>query len=121
MTSRPGPTCNRERLQEGLHDCRFTTVIESHVRSLVYTGQQEFVYEPLPYGSGNRAWHEMPDLARRFLTPESPPTETALKSAVDLCYFAIYHALCHSNAQALAGRLRKRHTGRLPQGLHGHG
>ena len=70
---------------------------------------------------GNRAWHETLDLAGRFLTPESPPTETALKSAVDLCYFAIYHALCHSNAQALAGRLGKRHTGRLLQGLHGHG
>ena len=73
------------------------TVIESHVHSLEYTGQQKFVAETLPQVSGDRTWHEMLDLAGRFLTTENPPSETALKSAVDLCYFAMYHTLCHSN------------------------
>ena len=87
------------------------TIIESHVHSLEYTRQREFVEEPLPQVGGSQAWHEMLDLARYFLTRGNPPTEIELKSAVDRCYFAMYHALCHSNAQALAGRLREERPG----------
>ena len=82
------------------------TIIESHVHNLEYTRQREFVNAPLPQAGGNRTWHELLDLAGRFLTTGNPPAEAALKSAVDRCYFAMFHALCHSNAQALAGTLR---------------
>ena len=82
------------------------TIIESHVHNLEYTRQREFVDGPLPQAGGSQLWHEMLDLARRFLTSGNPPSEIELKSAVDRCYFAMYHALCHSNAQALAGNLR---------------
>ena len=53
-------------------------------------------------------WHGMLNIARRFLNTESLPNEDELATAVDSCYFAMYHALCHSNARALAGTPRER-------------
>ena len=38
-----------------------------------------------------------------------PPSHAELKSAVDSTYFAMYNALCRSNALALARRQRRRH------------
>ena len=36
-----------------------------------------------------------------------PAGQAGLTLAVDCCYFAMYHALCRSNAQALVGRSRR--------------
>ena len=44
----------------------------------------------------------MLNIATRFLNTETLPNEDELATAVDSCYFAMYHALCHSNAHALA-------------------
>ena len=83
------------------------TVLESYVDSREYTGQEARVEDPLDEISGNRPWHEMLEIARHFLNTETIPNEAVLSLGVDRSYFAMYHALCHSNAQALAGRLRK--------------
>ncbi len=80
------------------------TLIESYVDSREYGGQVARADEPLDEISGNRSWHEMLNLARRFLNTDNPPNETELSLGADSCYFAMYHALCHSNAGALAGR-----------------
>ena len=37
-----------------------------------------------------------------------PAGQAKLHLAVDSCYFAMYHALCRSNSEALAGRVRWR-------------
>ena len=50
----------------------------------------------------------MLNIAKRFLNTEGLPNEDELATAVDSCYFAMYHALCHNNARALAGNLRER-------------
>ena len=84
------------------------TVLESYVDSREYTGQEAPVEEPLDEISGNRSWHEMLNIGRRFLNAETLPNEAVLSLAVDRSYFAMYHALCHSNARALAGSFRER-------------
>ena len=84
------------------------TILESYVDSREYGGQVVRVEEPLEEISGNRSWHEMLDIARRFLNTGNPPNETELSLGVDRCYFAMYHALCHSNAHALGPGLRER-------------
>ena len=84
------------------------TVLESYVDSREYTGQEARVEDPLDEISGNRPWHEMLNIGRHFLNTESLPNEAILSLGVDRSYFAMYHALCHSNAQALAGSLRAR-------------
>ena len=53
-------------------------------------------------------WQELLNIARYSLGRQDFPTGTELNLAVDRCYFAMYHALCHSNAQSLAGKLRAR-------------
>ena len=83
------------------------TTIESYVDSREHAGQVARVEEPLEEISGNRSWHEMLNIARRFLNTGNPPNEAELSLGVDRSYFAVYHALCHSNARALAGRLRE--------------
>ena len=97
------------------------TIIESYAHTREYAGQEACVEEPLVSSSGNRSWHEMLNIAKRLLDSGSTPTEAELKKAVDRCYFAMYHALCHSNGRALAGNFRERRPERLVQGLHGHG
>ena len=82
------------------------TVLESYVDSREYTGQEARVEEPLGEISGNQDWHGMLNLARRFLNKGNLPNEAELSLGVDRCYFAVYHALCHNNAGALAGSLR---------------
>ena len=84
------------------------TVLESYVDSREYTGQEARVEDPLDEISGNRPWHEMLKIGRHFLNTESLPNEAALSLGVDRSYFAMYHALCHSNARALAGSPRER-------------
>ena len=64
--------------------------------------------EPLAEVGGNQPWQEMLNIARRFLNTGNRPNEAELSLGVDRCYFAMYHALCHSNARALAGSLRER-------------
>lgn len=82
------------------------TLIESYVDSREYAGQVDRVEEPMDEISGNQDWHGMLNIARRFLNTGNPPNEAELSLGVDRCYFAVYHALCHSNAQSLAGKLR---------------
>ena len=84
------------------------TIIESYADSREYDGHVDRVEEPLEEISGNQNWHGMLNIARRFLNTESLPNEAELATAVDSCYFAMYHALCHSNARALAGNSRER-------------
>ena len=84
------------------------TVLESYVDSREYTGQEARVEDPLDEISGNRPWHEMLNIGRHFLNTESLPNEAVLSLGVDRSYFAMYHALCHSNARALAGSPRER-------------
>ena len=79
------------------------TLIESYADSREYGGHVDRADEPLDEISGNQDWHGMLNLARRFLNTDNPPNETELSLGVDRCYFAVYHALCHSNALALAG------------------
>lgn len=80
------------------------TLIESYVDTREYGGQVARADEPLNQISGNQDWHDLLNLARRFLNTDNPPNQTELSLGVDSCYFAMYHALCHSNAGALAGR-----------------
>ena len=87
------------------------TIFESYADSREYGGQVERVEEPLEEISGNQPWHEMLNIARRFLNTQRLPNEAELSLGVDRSYFAMYHALCHSNAHALAGRLRQRRRG----------
>ena len=88
------------------------TILESYVHRLEYTGQREFVEGPLEQaGDNSKRWQELLNIAREPLGRRDPSTGTELNLAVDRCYFAAYHALCHSNAQALAGGLRKRRPG----------
>lgn len=80
------------------------TLIESYADSREYGGHVGRADEPLDEISGNQDWHDLLNLARRFLNTDNPPNETELSTGVDRCYFAVYHALCHNNADALAGR-----------------
>ena len=82
------------------------TVLESYVDCREYGGQVDRVEEPLGEISGNQDWHSMLNLATRLLNTENPPNETVLSTGVDRSYFAIYRALCHNNADALAGSWR---------------
>ena len=50
----------------------------------------------------------MLNIARRFQHTGNLPNEAELNLGVDRSYFAMYHALCHSNARALAGGPRER-------------
>ena len=84
------------------------TVLESYVNSREYDGQVDHVEEPLEEISGNQDWQGMLNIATRFLNTGNLPNEAELATAVDCCYFAMYHALCHSNARALAGSSRER-------------
>ena len=84
------------------------TIIESYVDSREYARQVVRVEEPLEEISGDQNWHGMLNIAKRFLNTEGLPNEAELATAVDSCYFAMYHALCHNNARALAGNLRER-------------
>ena len=84
------------------------TIIESYVLSLEYTHGMALIEEPLDEISGNQEWHGLLDLARRLLDTGSAPTQAELNTAVDRSYFAMYHALCHNNTQALAAGLRDR-------------
>ena len=84
------------------------TILESYADSREYAGQEARVEEPLDETGGNRSWHEMLNIARRFLNTGNPPNEAELSLGVDRCYFAMYHALCHNNARALAGSPRER-------------
>ena len=56
-------------------------------------------------------WQEKLKVARWAISggeqPAQPAGQAGLMLAVDCCYFAMYHALCRSNAQALPGRVRK--------------
>ena len=97
------------------------TIIESYVDSREYARQVVRVEEPLEEINGDQNWHGMLNIAKRFLNTEGLPDEAELATAVDSCYFAMYHALCHSNARTLAGNLRERRRERLVQGIHGHG
>ena len=84
------------------------TIIESYVDSREYAGQLARAEEPLEDISGDQNWHGMLNIAKRFLNTGNLPDEAELATAVDSCYFAMYHALCHNNARALAGNLRER-------------
>ena len=84
------------------------TIIESYVDSREYAGQIARVDEPLKEISGNHPWDEMLNIGIRFLNTGNRPNETELATAVDCCYFAMYHALCHNNACVLAESLRER-------------
>ena len=84
------------------------TIIESYVDSREYDGQVDHIQEKLDEISGNQDWHGMLNIARHFMNTESLPNEAELATAVDSSYFAMYHALCHNNARALAGRPRER-------------
>ena len=84
------------------------TIIESYVLSLEYTHGMALIEEPLEEISGNQSWHGILKLARHLLDAASAPIEAELTTAVDRSYFAMYHALCHSNTQALAAGLRDR-------------
>ena len=85
------------------------TIIESHADSREYAGQVARVEEPLDEISGSRSWHEMLNIGIYFLTTSNPPNEAEISLGVDRRYFSTYHALCHSNARALAGSPRERH------------
>ena len=87
------------------------TIIESYADVREYVGPEPRIDEPLAEIIGNRPWHEMLNIARRFLNTGDRPNEAELSLGVDRSYFAMYHALCHSNAQSLAGRLRKERPG----------
>ena len=84
------------------------TIIESYVDSREYDGDVDIVEEPLEQISGDPQWHGMLNVARRVLNTVNLPNEAELATAVDRCYFAMYHALCHNNACALAGSPRER-------------
>ena len=83
------------------------TILESYVDSREYAGQVDRVEEPLEETGGNQSWHKMLNIARRFLNIQSLPNEAELSLGIDRCYFAMYHALCHSNARALAAGPRQ--------------
>ena len=84
------------------------TILESYVDSREYAGQVHRVEEPLDEISGNQDWHGMLNIGIRFLNTGNLPNEAELSLGVDRSYFAMYHALCHSNARALAGGPRQR-------------
>ena len=84
------------------------TIIESYADSREYAGQVDRAEEPLEEISGNQDWHKMLNIARRFLNTDGLPNEAELATAVDCCYFAMYHALCHNNARTLAENFRER-------------
>ena len=79
------------------------TIIESYVDSREYDGDVARVEQPLEEISGNQDWHGMLNIPPRFLNAGTLPNEAELSTAVDRSYFALYHALCHNNARALAG------------------
>ena len=87
------------------------TIIESYADVREYVSQEPRIDEPLAEIIGNQPWHEMLNIARHFLNTGNRPNEAELSLGVDCCYFAMYHALGHSNAQSLAGRLRKERPG----------
>ena len=84
------------------------TIIESYVDSREYAGHLGRVEEPPQQVSGRARWQELLNVARYALAREDFPIEPILNMAVDRCYFAMYHALCHSNGQSLAGKFRAR-------------
>ena len=84
------------------------TILESYADSREYAGQLGRVEEPLDEISGNRSWHEMLNIGRHFLNTGNLPNEAELSLGADRSYFAVYHALCHSNTGALAGSPRER-------------
>ena len=84
------------------------TLIESYADSREYAGQVDRVQEPLDEISGNQDWHGMLNIGIRFLNTGNLPNEAELSLGVDRSYFAMYHALCHSNARALSGGPRQR-------------
>ena len=84
------------------------TLIESYVDSREYAGQVDRVEEPMQEIGGNQPWDEMLNIGIRFLNTGNLPNEAELSLGVDRSYFAMYHALCHSNGRALAGGPRKR-------------
>ena len=97
------------------------TIIESYADSREYAGHVDRVEELLEEISANQDWHGMLNIARRFLHTGNPPNEAELRQGVDRSYFAMYHALCQSNAQSLAGRLRQRRReawSRVYMGMH---
>ena len=59
--------------------------------------------------SNGTSWQGRLATARALSGVDRQRDQTELKSAVDSCYFSMYHALCRSNAQALAGRHRTRY------------
>ena len=87
------------------------TIIESYIDSREYAGLVACVEEAMEQVRTGARWQELLNIARYSLGRQDLPTGTELNLAVDRCYYAVYHALCHSNAQALAGRLRKERPG----------
>ena len=84
------------------------TIIESYVDSREYAGHLGRVEERPEQVSGRARWQELLNIARYALARDDFPIEPILNMAVDRCYFAMYHALCHSNGQSLAGKFRAR-------------
>ena len=83
-------------------------LLESYVDGREYAGQEPRLDEPLEEIGRNQPWQEMLNTARGFLNTQSLPNEAELSLGVDRCYFAISHALCHSNGRAIAGGPRQR-------------
>ena len=65
------------------------TIIESYVDVREYVGPDPGIDEPLAEIIGNQPWHEMLNIARRFLSTGNLPNEAELRLGVDCCYFAM--------------------------------
>ena len=88
------------------------TILESYVKSGENSGQRQLVEETAEQGRSQARWQELIKTARFLLNTGKASTgtelETELKTAVECCYFAMYHALCNSNSRTLAGNIRER-------------